>query len=128
MIRHSPTSLDDRADSRQAPSLGLEARPFGPSGENGEQLLPLGGPQPRGTSRLGMTPQSRQPTLAVAELLGPLTDGGGSDTNASSDLGLRKTAGAEQATGRETALFDLIGSEFAWSPHSYKSNAQGSGC
>jgi hypothetical protein len=42
-----------------------------------------------------MTPQSRQPTLAVAELLGPLTDGGGTDTDAPSNLGLRKTTGVE---------------------------------
>jgi hypothetical protein len=60
-------------------------------------------------------------------LLRPLADGGGADAESTSDLGLGKTAGAEQATGGEPALLELFGSEFAGSPHAYQCNARTSG-
>ena len=128
MIRYPPTLLDDRADSGQRPPLGLEAGPLRPTGEDLEQLLPLRGSQPRGASRLGMAPQGRKPSRAVAELLRPLADGRGADTEPPSDLGLRETAGAKQAASCEPALFELFGSELAWSPHPYESNARASSC
>ena len=75
-----------------------------------------------------MAPQGRKPSRAVVELLRPLADGRGADTEAPSDLGLGETAGAEQAAGCEPALFELFGGEFAWSPHAYESNVRASGC
>jgi hypothetical protein len=75
-----------------------------------------------------MMPQRRQPPRVVAELLRQRVDGSGGDTEAPGDLGPRETTGAEQAAGCEPALFELFGSELAWSPHPYESNARAGGC
>lgn len=75
-----------------------------------------------------MASQCPKPARLVAELLCPLADGRGTDTEPPSDLGLRKTAGAEQAAGCKPALFELFGGEIAWSPHAYESNVRASGC
>src|SRR5512135_229819 len=126
MIRHPEAPLDHGADPRQRPPLGLEAGPLRAPREDLEHLLPLGGTQPRWAPRLGVAPQSREPSRNTAELLRPLADGRGADAEAPGDLGLGETAGAEQATGCESALLELFGGEFAWSPHAYESNARAS--
>ena len=119
MIGHPEVALDHGADPRQSPSLGREAGPHRPLLEKVEQFLPLPGCQPRRTTRFGSSPQRRKPLGTVSQLLGPLTDGHPADTQATSDRGLRETAGAEQPACFEPALFELFGSEFSWSPHAY---------
>jgi len=128
MIRYPPSLPDNRADPWQRPPLGLEAEPLRSTREKVEQLFPLGGSQPWRASRLGMTMQGRQPSSVVAEPLRPLADGRRADTEAPCNLGLRATSGAQQAASGEPSLFELFGSQLAWSPHSYESNAPSHGC
>jgi len=118
MITHSEAAVDHDADSRQGPPLGLEARAHRPPLEDVEEFLPLLGRQPRGAPRSGAAPQRREPAGTASQSLGPLDDGHPADTQATSDLGLGETAGAEQPARFEPSLFDLFRGEFPWSPHS----------
>jgi hypothetical protein len=120
--------LDDGTDPRQRPSLGLEAGPLGPVLEDVEQVLPLGGSQPRGTPRLGTVTPCRESPRVVTELFRPLADRRRTDVDLPGDLGLRETAGAEQAARGDPPLFELFGGEFLWSPHPYESNSRPECC
>ena len=119
MISHSEAVLDHDADSRQGPPLGLEARAYRPPLKDVEEFLPLLGRQPRRSPRFGAALQRCEPVGAVSQSLGPLADGHPADAQSASDLGLRETAGAEPAARDESALFELFGGEFVWSPQAY---------
>ena len=119
MVAHRESPLDHDTDSRQGPSLGLETGPQRSLLEDVEEFLPLLGRQPSGAPRSGAAPQRREPAGTASQSLGPLADGHPADTQATSDLGLGETAGAEQPARFEPSLFDLFRGKFPWSPHSY---------
>jgi hypothetical protein len=120
MIGYTEVPLDQVADPRQGPALGLEAGMKRPLLEDLEESLPMRGRQPRRAARFGAPPQRRRPVGIVPQSLGPLADRHPADTQSSSDLGLRETAGAEQPSCFEPPLFELFGGEFSRSPHSFE--------
>src|SRR4051812_3921180 len=119
MVSDPEMALDHDADSGQGPAFGLEAGLDGTACEDIEELLPLSGRQAGRSSRLGPSLQRRRPMRALSEPLGPLADGRTADIQSTSDLSLGETAGAEQPSRFETALFELFGGELSGSPHSY---------
>jgi hypothetical protein len=119
MVSDSEVALDHVANPRQGPALGLEAGMQRPLLEDLEESLPLRGRQPRRPARLGASLQRREPAGIVPQSLGPLADRHPADTQSTSDLGLRETAGTEQAGRFQPPLFELFGGESSRSPHPY---------
>ena len=124
MVAHPPLVLDHGANPGQGPALGIETGANRPLREDAEQFLPLLGRQPGWAPRSETVRQGRRSLVFAAQSPSPEADGHPADTEASRDLGLRETAGAEHAAGFEPALFELFGSELVRLPHPGQRNNQ----
>jgi hypothetical protein len=119
MIGDPEATLDHGPDPRQRPTFGLEAGLLRSFGQDVEESLPLRGGQSGRPTRFGSSPQGGGSLRVVGQPRGPLADGHAADAQSARDLGLGEPAGAEQPSRFEPTLFELLGSEFLWSPHAY---------
>ena len=113
-----PGSLDHPAILGGVSGAGLKAEGPSPPLEDLEHLAPTPGRcRPRQDDPAWDGARNPTGLWEIAESLRPLANGRGADAESPGDLGLRETASAEQATGREPTLLELFPGELVWSPH-----------
>lgn len=111
MVAHAPASLNEMCDARESPSLRGKSGLNGAGLENAGHLLPLRGAQTRGTTLMGLAPQT--PDATLREGVAPLRHSSSGDATLVRHVH-RAPACFEQRSGEQSPRLHLLGRQPEW--------------
>jgi hypothetical protein len=116
MVRDTKFYKNHGANPAERPTIRVKAGLQCASLQHLQQVRPLLWGETRQATQYAVLLQAAKVTLALSQLLSPLTDSSAADAHLARNGRLGEVASLQQRTGFHAAFFKLRTSELSWSP------------